>query len=101
MNAVKVTWTKQALRDLASIHAYIAQDSPYYAAGVVETLLDAEKQIAAHPTAGGLVREKISHDLRQVKRYSYRIIYRILPGGREIHVLTVCHEKRNMQTDDF
>jgi addiction module RelE/StbE family toxin len=98
---VKVVWTKQALRDLEAIHAYIALDSPYYAAGVVETLLGAEEQIAEHPTAGGLVREKISHDLRQVKRYSYRIIYRILPSGREIHILTVCHGKRNLQADDF
>jgi addiction module RelE/StbE family toxin len=91
---VKVVWTKQAKRDLKAIHDYIAYDSEYYASEVIDTILEAEHRIDEHPTAGGLVRERMRKDIRQVKRYSYRIIYRILPA--RIDVLTVVHESRNL-----
>ncbi len=91
---MKVVWTKQAKRDLKAIHDYIAYDSEYYASEVIDTILEAEHRIDEHPTAGGLVRERMRKDIRQVKRYSYRIIYRILPA--RIDVLTVVHESRNL-----
>jgi plasmid stabilization system protein ParE len=94
---VKVVWTKQAKSDIASIHRYIAQDSEYYAVEVVDTILAAEIRIGEYPTAGGLVRERLRKDIRQVHRYSYRIIYRILVT--RIDVLTVIHEKRQLSLD--
>lgn len=95
---MKVVWTKQAQRDIKAIYEYIANDSEYYAAEVTNTILDAEHRIGEHPTAGGLVRERLRKDLRQVKRYSYRIIYKILP--RRIDVITVVHEKRNLALEE-
>jgi toxin ParE1/3/4 len=94
---VKVVWTKQARADIASIHRYIAPDSEYYAAEVVEEILAAEIRIGEFPTAGNLVRERLRKDLRQVQRYSYRIIYRILKT--RIDVLAVVHEKRKLSID--
>ena len=91
---MKVVWTKQAKRDLQAIHDFIAYDSQYYAAEVVDAILDAEHRIDAYPTAGGMVRERMRKDLRQVKRYSYRIVYRIRP--KSIDVLTVVHEQRKL-----
>jgi toxin ParE1/3/4 len=95
---VKVVWTKQAKRDLRAIHDHIAIDSAYYAAEVINTILDAEHRIDAYPTAGGMVRERMRRDIRQVKRYSYRIIYQILP--KRIDVLTVVHERRNLLREE-
>lgn len=92
---MKVKWTHQAKRDLAAIHAYIAADSPHYAAQVINTLLEAEVEIALHPQAGAMLRERPRPDLRQVKRYSWRIIYRIKARG--IDVLTVVHSKRDFR----
>jgi plasmid stabilization system protein ParE len=94
---VKVVWTKQARSDIASIHRFIADDSEYYAAQVVETILAAETRIAEFPTAGSLVRERLRKDIRQVHRYSYRVVYRIL--ATRIDVLTVVHEKRQLSLD--
>jgi addiction module RelE/StbE family toxin len=94
---VKVVWTKQAKSDLASIHRYIAEDSAYYAAEVVDTILAAEVRIGEYPTAGTLVRERLRKDIRQVHRYSYRIVYRIL--RTRIDVLTVIHEKRQLSLE--
>ena len=95
---MKVVWTKQAQRDIKAIYDYIACDSAFYAAEVVEAILDAEQRIGEHPTAGGMVRERLRRDLRQVKRYSYRIIYRVLP--KQIDVITVVHERRNLALEE-
>ena len=91
---MKVAWTKQAQKDLVAIHEYIARDSEHYAAVVVEEILATEQWIGAQPTAGTIVRERMRKDIRQIKCYSYRIIYKILP--RRIDVLTVVHERRSL-----
>jgi toxin ParE1/3/4 len=90
---VKLRWTKQALRDLSAIHDYIASDSPYYAAQVIDTQLAVESSICDQPQAGSMIQEQPRRDIRQVKRYSYRIIYRV--KARQIDVLTVVHAKQN------
>jgi len=92
---VKFVWTKQALRDLAAIHGYIAVDSPFYAAMVLNTILEVEAPICAQPQAGSMIKERPRRDIRQVKRYSYRIIYRV--RARQIDVLTVVHSRRNFK----
>jgi addiction module RelE/StbE family toxin len=94
---VKVKWTHQARRDLAAIHDYIAADSPFYAAQVVNTILETEHEIAAQPLAGSMIRERARRDIRQVKRYSWRIIYRI--KARTIDVLTIVHSKRDLKSE--
>ncbi|MGH8018394.1 MAG: type II toxin-antitoxin system RelE/ParE family toxin [Opitutaceae bacterium] len=62
---MKVVWTKEAQRDIKAIYDFIAADSEYYAAEVVETILDAERRIGECPTAGQMVREEMRKDLRQ------------------------------------
>jgi toxin ParE1/3/4 len=86
------------MQDLKAIHAYIACDSEFYAAEVVSAILDVEERIEDFPTAGGIVRERMRRDIRQIKRYSYRIIYQIRPTHTD--VLTVVHEKRNLVLED-
>ena len=91
---MKLVWTQQARDDLAAIYAFIAADSPYYAAQVIETLLGVEQVILEQPLAGGMVKEKPRRDIRQVRRYHYRVIYRL--RARRIDVLTIVHAKRNL-----
>ena len=93
-----VVWTQQAKRDLKAIYEYIAYDSEYYAAEVVDSILEMEVRIAGHPMAGTMIRERMRKDIRQVRRYSYRIVYRILSS--RIDVLTVVHEKRRLELED-
>ena len=81
-----------------TVRRYIASDSAFYAAEVVEAILEAEQRIGEQPAAGGMVRERMRRDLRQVKRYSYRIIYKILP--KRIDVITVVHERRNLALEE-
>ena len=93
-----VVWTRQAKRDLKAIYEYIARDSDYYAAQVVDSILEMELRISEQPMAGSMIRERMRKDIRQVRAYSYRIIYRILSS--RIDVLTVVHEKRRLDLED-
>lgn len=94
---MKFVWTKQALRDLAAIHGFIAMDSPFYASLVINTILEVEPGVCAQPLAGSMIKERPRRDVRQIKRYSYRIIYRV--RARQIDVLTVVHTKRDFKLE--
>ena len=61
---------------------------------VIERLLETEVKINNHPNAGTMIRECPRKDIRQVKRWSYRVIYRIVSNNR-IDVLTVIHEAQD------
>ena len=88
---MKVKWTGRARSDVTAIYNHIAEGSEYYASEVANTILDSELRISQFPTAGHMVRERLRPDIREIKRYSYRIVYRILK--RRIDVLTVVHER--------
>lgn len=90
-----VVWTRQARKDLKAIYEYIAHDSDYYAAEVVDSILELELRIAEQPMAGTMIRERMRKDIRQVRLHSYRVIYKILP--KRVDVLTVVHEKRRLE----
>ena len=85
-----VLWTEQARADLASIHKFIARDSPHYATVVVTRLIAATERLAQFPKSGRAVPEFEDASIREVVHRPYRIVYRLV-GANEIHVLTVHH----------
>mgnify|MGYP002738750990 CR=1 FL=1 len=89
---MKVVWTRTARRHLASIHDYIAEDSPTYARVVVDRLTARSKQIALFPLSGRTLAEYQAPDIREVIETPYRIIYRVLP--EQVDVLAVIHSAR-------
>jgi plasmid stabilization system protein ParE len=61
-----ITWSPQSLRDLESIRAYIAADSPRYAVLVVQRIVSAIDRLAAFPESGRIVPERDSPEIREV-----------------------------------
>lgn len=47
-----VRWTRTALRDLESLHAYISQDKPAAADNAVDRILMAIEALSQHPEMG-------------------------------------------------
>jgi toxin ParE1/3/4 len=47
-----IRWTRTALRDLESLHSYIAQDNPTAAALIVDRVADGITSLARHPEMG-------------------------------------------------
>lgn len=77
----------RALRDLANIRRYIAQDNPTAARRWVTKLEQRANKAAIAPMAGRVVSEVEGQVVREVFLRSYRIVYQIV--GDELHVLTV------------
>jgi toxin ParE1/3/4 len=88
----RLVWTRPARDDLREIQAYIAADSPRYAAIVVGRLVAAVRQLRAYPLSGRVVPELGRPTIREVIQGAYRIVYRVKPDAVEI--LTVVHGAR-------
>ena len=80
----RIVWSPQSLRDLDSIHAYIAQDSEHYAGLVIQRLLVSVERLAEFPESGRVVPERDDRNLREVIVRPYRVVYRLRPGVVEI-----------------
>ena len=92
-----LTWSPQALRDLESIRAFIAQDSDRYAELVVRRLVGAVERLRSFPESGRVVPERRDPMIREVLLGSYRVVYRLAPGQAEI--VTVFRGSRLLPDD--
>lgn len=79
-----LVWSPQALRDLESIRAYLAEDSPVYADLVIRRVVAAVERLSDFPESGRIVPERNSSEIREVIVRPYRIVYRLRPGVVEI-----------------
>ncbi len=95
---MNVFWTDTAVKHLSAIYAYIAQNSPQYAARMVDRLTRRSQQIAKFPASGRIVPEFEAEQIREVIEGSYRIIYYI--KSEQIDVLAVIHGSQQI-TEDF
>lgn len=73
----KVTWACAAARDLEHAVAYIAQESPVYAATFAREVLEASCSLQTLPSRGRVVPEVGRDDVRELIVGSYRLIYRM------------------------
>jgi plasmid stabilization system protein ParE len=90
-------WTEQSLQDIASIAAFIARDSAYYAQKMVGAILEKGESVAHFPELGRMVPEFGRDDIRERFIYSYRLIYRIEID--RIFILAVVHGRRLLDSD--
>ena len=79
-----IIWSPQAVRDLESIRAYIAEDSTRYAELVVGRLVASVERLASFPESGRTVPELNTREIREVIVTPYRVVYRHAPGRVEI-----------------
>jgi toxin ParE1/3/4 len=88
----RIVWSPHSLRDLQSIHAYIAPDSAIYADLVVQRIVDAVERLPAFPGSGRVVPERGDASLRELIVRPYRIVYRV--RGTIVEIATVFHAAR-------
>jgi toxin ParE1/3/4 len=87
---MRVVWTARALRDLASLRAYIRQDNPA-AERQVERILAAAARLAEFPETGRPGRRAGTREL-VVSRTPYLVPYRV--RGELVEVLRVLHGRQ-------
>jgi toxin ParE1/3/4 len=95
---VEIRWTDQALDDIDNIAEFIAKDSVKYAEIQVERFFDKVNVLTTHPSAGRIVPEISSDDLRELIQGNYRIIYQIISKTR-LDILTVHLSRRLLENN--
>ena len=90
--AYSVAWSPEALNDVDDIASYIARDSVFYAAAVVQKILDPSRELKDFPQIGRIVPELSDDAIRERFAYSYRLIYQI--HDEEILIVAIVHGKR-------
>jgi len=89
----EVIWSFEALKDLEDIAAFIARDSEYQAAMLVQRILDAVDRLAEFPETGRVIPEVGAPRFREAIEGAYRIMYSV--HGNEIHIDAVMHGSRS------
>jgi len=91
---MKLIWTDPSVEDLRSIRDYIARDSDYYAADLVEHLILFVERLLQLPRLGRVVPEAGDENIRELIYQNHRIIYRI--SGKRIEILAIVHGRRDL-----
>jgi toxin ParE1/3/4 len=90
--STKLSWTSQAVEDLAHIRRYIAEDSPKAATRVVATIVAlAERQLSNFPRSGRIGRVEGTFEL-VVPKTPFIIAYDLTSDA--VRVLAVHHASR-------
>ena len=93
----KIRWTEKASTHLQAIHAYIAVDSPVYAARFIQSLVKSVFVLNTMPHLGRIVPELENLKLRELIFHDYRIVYRVARNSEDenIEILAVIHSARD------
>jgi toxin ParE1/3/4 len=84
-----VRWTRAALRDLESLHGYVAEDSLPAAAATVERILSGIEALSRHPDMG---RKGRVPNTRELIIPPFIVVYR--PKATALELLAVIHSAR-------
>jgi toxin ParE1/3/4 len=88
---MKLRWSKRAIRRLASIHDYIAKDSPTAAARVAAAIVEAALRLEKFPYIGRPGRIEGTREL-VIPGLPYIIPYRVV--DKVIQIASVIHASR-------
>ncbi len=89
-----IAWSPEALEDVEAIADYIARDSVFYAAAIVEQIINTTRTLPDFPKIGRRVPELNNETIRERFVYSYRLIYQLRPD--DILIIAVIHGKRQL-----
>ena len=92
-----VKWSDNSKKQLASIFAYIAEDSKVYALKMINNITDQTRKLENFPEMGKIVSEFNDENIREIYFTPYRIVYFI--ESSDVTVLTIIHSKQDMRTN--
>ena len=88
-----VIWTIKAVEPVEEIGSFIEKDSPFQARRVVQLIIKETRKLKEHARIGKMIPEVQEDQYRELRVFSYRILYRILDEKR-IAIVGVVHGYR-------
>ncbi len=89
----EVIWTIKAVEQVEQIGSFIEKDSPFQARRVVQLIVRKTQRLREHPRIGKMIPEVQEDRYRELRVFSYRILYRILDADR-VAIVGVVHGYR-------
>ncbi|MCX5646804.1 MAG: type II toxin-antitoxin system RelE/ParE family toxin [Phycisphaerae bacterium] len=89
----EVIWTIKAVAQVEQIGSYIERDSPFQARRVVQLIIKETRKLKEHPRIGKMIPEVEEDRYRELRVFSYRILYKIL-DEEKIAIVGVVHGQR-------
>ena len=83
----------RAVEQVEQIGSFIEKDSPFQARRVVQLIVQETRKIREHPRIGKMIPEVEEDRYRELRVFSYRILYKIL-NENKIAVIGVVHGQR-------
>jgi toxin ParE1/3/4 len=89
----QVIWTIKAVEQVEQIASYIEKDSPFQARRVVQLIIKETRKLREHSRIGKMIPEAEEDRYRELRVFSYRILYQI-QGEDRIAIIGVVHGQR-------
>ena len=96
--AWRVRWAEPAWDSVERQAAYIAADSPRYAAALIKDARDAARSLRQFPKRGRVVPEENNPNIRELFVFhSYRMMYELFDEKREVQIIAFLHGARLLE----
>jgi addiction module RelE/StbE family toxin len=89
----EVIWTIKAIEQVEQIGLFIEKDSPFQARRVVQLIIKETRKLKEHPRIGKMIPEVQEDRYRELRVFSYRILYKIADKSR-IAIVGVVHGRQ-------
>lgn len=89
----QVKWSPVAIRELQSIHEYIAVDSQLYADRMIDRIIERVEMLESHVLIGRVVPEFDKPYIRELIEGSYRIVY-MVEDENNVSIVHIHHQSR-------
>ncbi len=89
----EVIWTIKAIEQVEQIGLFIEKDSPFQARRVVQLIIREARRLKEHARIGKMIPELGEDRYRELRVFSYRILYKIIDEDK-IAIVGVAHGRR-------
>lgn len=89
----EVIWTIKAVEQVEQIGSFIEKDSAFQARRVVQLIIKETRKLKEHARIGKMIPEVQEDQYREIRVFSYRILYKI-PDEDRIAIVGVIHGYR-------
>ncbi|MDD5673481.1 MAG: type II toxin-antitoxin system RelE/ParE family toxin [Chitinivibrionales bacterium] len=94
----EVIWAERAYEHLEQIAEYIQKDSPFQANRVVRIIINETHRLHDNIRIGHEMPEMHNDWYRELKAFSYRILYKILNEDK-VAIIGIVHSRRVLDLD--
>jgi toxin ParE1/3/4 len=89
----EVIWTIKAIEQVEQIGAFVEKDSSFQARRVIQLIIKETRKLKEHSRIGKMIPEVQEDRYRELRVFSYRVLYKILNEDK-IAIVGVVHGQR-------